>query len=82
MKTFLVISVTTCLFVMGLAQNMQECTTRFSDLSSYPTTLTAGGGGGNFCDDCANQLISYYEDCTNGVGITGVWQSKLRLASS
>jgi hypothetical protein len=75
MKTLLAITVITCLLVVGQAQN-QNCETRFIELSSCFSQV--GTGGGNFCDECANQLISYYRDCTNGVGVDGVQQCKLR----
>ena len=81
MKILLVVSVITCLFVMGLAQDVQECANRANQLSSCLTSVAAGGGG-NFCGDCSNQLISYYEDCFNGVGVDAVRSRKLRLASS
>ena len=75
MKAILVFAVITCLFVVGQAQN-QNCATRLTGLSSCTAQLAASGGG-NFCGDCANQLISYYRDCANGNGVDAVQRSKL-----
>ena len=75
MKALLVIAVMTCVFVIGQVQN-SDCVSRLSGLSSCTSQLAANGGG-NFCNDCANQLISYYRDCTNGVGVAAVQRHKL-----
>jgi hypothetical protein len=81
MKILLAITIITCLFVVGQAQNVTQCATRLAGLSSCISQVGAGGGG-NFCSDCSNQLISYYRDCTNGVGVDAVQQRKLRSACS
>ena len=75
MKALLVIAAMTCVFVVGQAQN-SDCVSRLSALSSCTSQLAANGGG-NFCNDCANQLISCYQDCTNGVGVDAVQRRKL-----
>ena len=69
MKTVLVITVIACLFVMGLAQN-EDCVTQASNLSSCLSMVASGGS--TFCDQCANQLISYYNECTGGVGVDAI----------
>ena len=74
MKTVLVITVIACLFVVGLAQN-QNCVTQVSNLSGC-ISMAASGGGSTFCSQCASQLISYYSQCTNGVGVDIVQRHK------
>ena len=73
MKTVLVITVIACLFVVGLAQN-QNCVTQANDLSGCISMVASGGS--TFCDQCASQLISYYNECTNGVGVDAVQRRK------
>ena len=79
MKTLLAIAVVTCLFVVGLAQvPNQRCLDRATDLASCQSSP----GGDNYCNDCANKLINYYRECTNGIGVEGVQQRKLIKTSS
>ena len=73
MKTVLVIAVITCPFVMGLAQT-QNCVTQASNLTSCLSMVASDGS--TFCNQCANQLISYYQQCTNGVGVDAVLRRK------
>ena len=54
MKALLVIAVMTCVFVVGQAQN-SDCLSHFSGLNSCTSQLVTGGG--DFCNNCANQLI-------------------------
>ena len=77
MKALLVIAVMTYVFVVGQAQN-SDCVSRLSGLSSCTSQLATGGG--DFCNNCANQLIDYYRDCTNGVGVDAVQSRKLTSA--
>ena len=75
MKALLAIAVMTCVFIVGQAQN-SNCVSRASELSSCISQLGASDVG-NFCNNCANQLISYYRDCANGAGVDAVQRSKL-----
>ena len=74
MKTVLVIAVIACLFVVGLAQTQSQCVTQANDLSSCISMVASGGS--TFCNNCASQLISYYNQCTNGVGVDAVNRRK------
>ena len=79
MKTLLVIAVMTCVFVMGQAQTPDsDCQSRLSGLSSCISQLA--NAGGDFCDNCANQLIDYYRDCADGMGVDAVQRGKLTSA--
>ena len=76
MKTILAIAVVTCFFVVGLAQvPSQECINRAQDLANCISIVSTGGD--NFCSNCANRLISYYRECTNGIGVDVVQRCKL-----
>ena len=39
---------------------------------------TAAGDLTAFCNNCADVLRSYYNDCTDGVGVSTVDQGKLK----
>ena len=70
MRTILAIVVISCFFAVATSQLSPECATRFADLSSCFTRLnTATQGQTAFCNECGNQLVSYYQDCANGVGV-------------
>jgi hypothetical protein len=74
MKIVLVVAVIACLFVVGLAQNLTQCATRLTGLTSCISRM--GTGGDNFCSECPRRLISYYRDCANGSGVDAVQQRK------
>ena len=77
MKTIFAIAIISCLIALGLAQNgiSQQCVDRLSDLNSCITRLAnSGGDTAAFCNECANTLISYYQDCAGGAGVAQVKQ--------
>ena len=79
MKILLAIAVVTSLFVVGLAQvPSQQCLNRARDLASCLSSFD----GDSYCNDCANKLINYYRECTNGVGVEAVQGRKLIKTSS
>ena len=75
MKTFLVIAVITCLFVMGLAQNGQECMNRTMSLASCISSIRSNNASS--CGDCEDRVISYFQDCNNGTEVDLVQRRKL-----
>ena len=74
MKVILALAVIACFLAAASAQT-QSCTQRFSELQSCVTSLT--NPGSDFCNTCRDTLISYYNDCANGVGVDAVQQCKL-----
>ena len=71
MRTILAIVVISCFFAVATSQS--DCTTRLTDLSNCITLLsTATQSQTEFCNECRNQLVSYYQDCANGVGVDAV----------
>ena len=71
MRTILAIVVISCFFAVAMSQS--DCATRVTDLSNCITMLgTNTQDRTAFCNECGNQLISYYQDCTNGVGVDAV----------
>ena len=71
MKVLLIVAVISCFFLVATAQN---CVQRATDLSSCLSRITAGGD--DFCNTCANTLISYYQDCASGVGVDAIKQGE------
>ena len=76
MRTILAIVVISCFFAVAMSQSA-DCTNRASDLANCVSRLGTDAGQGQtavteFCNECGNQLVSYYQDCTNGVGVDGV----------
>ena len=68
MRTILAIVVISCFFAVAMSQS--DCTTRLRDLGSCIIRLgTATQGQTEFCNECGNQLVSYYRDCEDGVGV-------------
>ena len=76
MKAVLAIVVVACFLAVASAQNL-NCAQRALDLANCirmaGTTVTDAT---TFCNNCGNSLISYFNDCTNGVGTAGVRTSK------
>ena len=74
MRTILATAVIACFFaVPTLSQFNFGCVTRLADLASCTTRLaTATSNSTDFCNDCGNTLVSYYRDCTSGVGVDTV----------
>ena len=73
MKTILAIVVIFCFIAMGMAQN-QDCTRRAGELN----TCTSGEitSEEDYCNTCANNLIRYYQDCVQGVGVDEIQRRK------
>ena len=70
-KAIIVIAVVACFLAAASAQNPMECgTNRAAQLANCLGQV--GTGGSAFCTNCRSSLISYYNDCTNGVGTAGV----------
>ena len=75
MRTILAIIVISCFFVVASSQS-SDCLNRFNDLSSCVSRLSSSTDTEVFCNECANSLIRYYQDCAAGVGVDGVKQGK------
>ena len=83
MKIILTVAVVACFLAVATAQlpNL-NCVTRVTEVASCVTRLgsaIAGGDNDAFCNECGNSLVSYYNDCTGGVGTSAVQQSKLKV---
>ena len=72
MKVILAIVVIACLLV---ATSAQDCTQRESDLQSCLTSYL--NQDPDFCSNCPNRAISYFNDCAGGVGVDEVKERKL-----
>ena len=73
MRTILAIVVISCFFAVATSQFLFDCTTRLADLGSCITRLgTATQGQTEFCNECGNPLVSYYQDCVDGNGVDAV----------
>ena len=64
MKAVLAIAVISCLLVVAYAQSL-SCITRVGELASCLGRLPNARSDSTFCSDCANSLVSYYQECTN-----------------
>ena len=67
MKAVLAVVVISCLLVMASSQDVGQCSRRALDLANC---LSAGTTGATYCNDCASQLRSYYNDCLTGTART------------
>ena len=70
MRTILAIAVISCLFVVASSQF--GCVTRATDVASCVSQLGSNTDVDAFCRNCGNTLVSYYRDCTGGVGVDQV----------
>ena len=75
MRAFLAIAVISCFFVVASSQSL-NCLSRASDLATCISRLGTSTDTQAFCNECGNSLVSYYQDCANGVGVDQVKQSK------
>ena len=81
MKAVIAIAVVTCFLGVASAQDPAQCASRQTQLRSCISMFSAGSGTTAFCNDCANTLISYYNDCAKGVGVSAVQKGKPKHAS-
>ena len=82
MRTILAIVVISCFFAVAMSQSA-DCANRASDLSNCVSMLATAASQGQtavteFCNECGNQLVSYYQDCLGGAGpvTAGIIKSK------
>ena len=73
MKTILAIVVISCFFVVASSQS-SDCVNRLNDLASCLSMVGQSTDTTAFCNDCGNKLVSYYRDCTGGVGVDAIKQ--------
>ena len=79
MKAILAIAVISCFFIVTHSQNLQ-CVTRLANLGTCITRLaTATQGSTDFCNECGNSLVSYYQDCAGGAGVEQVQTGKFNF---
>ena len=76
MRTILAIVVISCFFVVASSQSL-SCINRATDLATCISRLGTSTDTTAFCNDCANKLISYYDDCVGGAGKAAVQQGKI-----
>ena len=74
MKTVLAIVVVSCFLAVASAQSCAERAIQLSFCISR--VATAATDATSFCQECGNTLISYYQACTNGVGVSTVKAGK------
>ena len=74
MKAVIAIAVVACFLAVASAQGVTDCANRAAELAPCASKLSAGGAA--FCQECANSLISYYNDCANGAGVSTLQAGK------
>lgn len=73
MKAIVAITVISCFFILATHSIDLSCVTRFTSLASCLARLTTASQNSTvFCNDCGNSLVSYYQDCTGGLGVDTV----------
>ena len=83
MKAIFAIVLISC--VCAVAYSQFACLTRATEVAACITRLgnaTPGNGTADFCRECGNSLVGYYQDCANGVGVDGVKASKLKITAN
>ena len=82
MKAILAITVIFCFFIVAHSQSLQ-CATRLANLGTCTARLaTAIQNSTDFCNECDNSLVSYFQDCTGGTGVEQVQAGKLNFLES
>ena len=66
-----------CLFVVN-SDAATNCQQRGIDLSNCLSS-SAAGDVQTYCNNCANSLIRYFQDCARGVGVDAVKQGIFSL---
>lgn len=83
MKAVLAIAVFACFLVAASAR--LDCATRVNSLGSCIARVAQTHGSDNvlsYCRECGNSLVSYFHDCTNGVGVDDVKASKSKACGA
>ena len=77
MKAFLAVSLISCLLIVAYAIDF-SCVTRLREVTPCITRLpsAASGADNNFCAECANSLVGYYQECTGRNDIDALLEGK------
>ena len=84
MKVILAIAVISCFFIVVHSQSLQ-CVTRLANLrtcSARLATVQAIQNSTDFCNECGNSFVSYFQDCTGGAGVEQIQAGKFNFLES
>lgn len=73
MRTILAIVVISCFFLVASSQSF-DCLNRATQLASCISQLANNDDVQQFCNNCGNSLVQYYQDCAGGAGVDQVKQ--------
>ena len=75
MKTIIAVIVTTsCFLAVASAQSAANCARRATQIANCQSRLASVTDEEAFCRECGNAVVSYFQDCTGGVGVDQVDQ--------
>ena len=78
MKTIIAVTVIFYLFAIASAQNA-NCVNRATEYTDCQTRIAAAAGDvATVCSECGDTIVSYLQQCANGVGVDQFKQGQLQ----